>query len=88
MAAIVKELAKLKFLRTYLHFPHGFLPILLVTLAPQFGVISTIWCLAFLSYELLQDREEHDKSYKDVYSFLLGVSLAGIGVIIWRILSY
>ena len=82
------ELMKLKFLRTYLHVLHGFLPITLVALWQEGSAISIIWTLGFISYEILQDREEHDKSYKDVYSFLLGVSLAGIGVIIWRILSY
>ena len=85
---MVSFLRKLKELRTWLHVVHGFLPIALIALWHEGAIISIIWCIGFVSYEVLQDREEHDKSYKDMYSFLLGVALAGIGVIIWRIVLF
>lgn len=81
-------LKPLKFLRTYMHVVHGFLPVTLIALWPLGAAISIIWTLGFLSYEILQDHDEHDKSYKDVWSFLFGVAVAAIGVIIWRIVSY
>lgn len=74
-----------RLVRTYQHFFHGLLPVTLVALWYEGAAISIIWSLGFITYELLQDREKHDKSYQDVYSFLVGVALAGIGVMIWRI---
>jgi hypothetical protein len=38
----------------------------------------------FIIYEVGQDRDIKDKSYKDILGALIGAYIAGIGLIIWN----
>jgi len=60
------------------HFPVGLFTAFLLHINPALGCL---FGLGFISYEVMEDWRIHDKSYLDLYGWLLGLGLGG--VILW-----
>lgn len=67
--------------RMALHIPVGVAMSLLVIANP---VISALFGIGFLVYEVSENFDEHDKAYPDIAGFLWGIAL-GAGIV-WLLL--
>ena len=61
--------------RALLHFPVGLLACDFTFQAPVPGAIFSI---GFLTYEVIEDWRIKDRSYKDIWGYLVGYALVGI----------
>ena len=63
-------------MRILLHIPHGVLAVLLKK--------PLAFTVAFLVYELNQDKHENDEAFKDIYGFMVGMAIGYIGKRLWK----
>lgn len=68
-------------IRAALHFPVGIFTAWLGTFSP---VVCIVFGLGFLVYESLEDWRIKDRSYKDVFGYLIGI---GAGTVIFYLLG-
>lgn len=61
---------KAKIIRAAIHFPVGMLQGFAST--KSWSLALTL-CLAFLTYEVIEDWRIRDKSYNDIFGYLLGL---------------
>jgi hypothetical protein len=62
-----------------LHVPLGFFNALLWLVGPEYLLL---FGCGFGFYELIQDKYDHDKSYKDVLGWLIGFGIGGMLLLI------
>lgn len=72
-----RNLTKDDIKRATLHFPLGIFTAWLGTFSP---VVCIIFGIGFLTYEVIEDWRIKDRSYKDVFGYLIGI---GIGSFIF-----
>lgn len=79
----------MKLSRSLIHIPHGAFPVFVAVMsdAPHACTLSVLWVVIFLTYQILQDRTISDKSYKDIYSFMIGFVLAVKGLFIYNLVT-
>ncbi|MBE0481830.1 MAG: hypothetical protein IBX68_12755 [Dehalococcoidia bacterium] len=70
--------------RLLLHIPVGVACAALVLAHWSLALVLTI---AFLTYELNQDRHKKDRAFKDIAGFAWGIALAGIALLVLRALN-
>jgi len=71
-------------MRALIHVPHGVIAVLLLHAHPNIG---WAFLITFLLYELWQGKRTQDMGFKDILGTLYGMVAAGIGILIWTLLS-
>ena len=69
--------------RVLLHVPIGIFSVCLIFL--HWSAVLAFTGM-FLAYELNDDRHSKDQAWKDVYGWLVGAAIAGIGLIIFKLI--
>ena len=71
----IVSLVKADAFRAVLHFPVGVFTAWLGTVAP---VTCAVFGAGFLIYETLEDWRIADRSYKDVFGYLVGIAVGSV----------
>ena len=64
------------FKRALLHFPVGLFTVFLLLRVDL--ALGVVFAISFLVYEAMEDWRIHDKSYLDIYGYLLGLGIGGV----------
>ena len=64
------------FKRALLHFPVGLFAVFLLLRVDL--ALGVVFAISFLVYEAMEDWRIHDKSYLDIYGYLLGLGIGGV----------
>ena len=64
------------FKRALLHFPVGLFAVFLMLRVDL--ALGVVFAISFLVYEAMEDWRIHDKSYLDIYGYLLGLGIGGV----------